>query len=276
MNKKLFLIKANRGIWRFVSRHATVRNLLSKALPLLTDKLKDSFVPLGDNMVCLPEGGLIKVDQQSQAEKDMVLPIEVVDHFIEKSSYRAVMNFCLCRDANKCQDYPVDLGCLFLGEAAKNIHSDVHRSVTKEEARAHVRRYREAGLVNIIGRAKFDSIMLDAAPHDKLMTICGCCPCCCITRALPFVPSTLSDFYQKMPGICIQVSDNCIGCGTCVDACIYDGIVLDGDVARVTDSCRACGRCVRACPNNSLKISVTDATYVQQTIAMLSQHIDVS
>lgn len=82
--------------------------------------------------------------------------------------------------------------------------------------------------------------------------------------------------YQKMPGISVQVNDNCIGCGVCVDACIYDGVVLDGDVVRITESCRACGRCVQACPNNSIEISVTDDTYVQQTIAMLSQHVDVS
>ncbi len=276
LNKQLLLVKVNRWAWRFVDKHASIRNVLSKALPSLADKLKDTFVPPGDGIICLPDDRLIEIGEKVQFQEDIALPLEVIDHFIDQSSYRAIMNFCLCRDANGCKDYPIDLGCLFIGEAARGIHPDLHRSATKEESREHVRLGREAGMVNIVGRAKFDSVVLDATPHNKLMTICCCCPCCCITRALPFVPPEISDFFQRMPGVSVHVNDSCTGCGECIDVCIYRGIKIDGETAEHTDSCRACGRCVQTCPNDSIEISVDDDTYVQQAIEMLSRHVDVT
>jgi hypothetical protein len=90
------------------------------------------------------------------------------------------MNTCLCRDAKQCKDYPIDLGCLFLGEAALGINPRLGRGVTKREALEHIRRCREAGLVHLIGRNKLDTVWLGVGPGDKLLTICHCCPCCCL------------------------------------------------------------------------------------------------
>ncbi len=275
MNKQL-LLDINRWVWSFVVKHEGLRGTLTKLLPSFANKLKESFVPPGDGIVCLPDNQLIQVNEEVQLQGDMVLPSQVINHFTEKSSYRAIMNFCLCRDANKCKDYPIELGCLFIGEAARSIHSDIHCSATIEEAKAHVQQWTEAGLVHIVGRAKFDSVILDAGPHDRLLTICGCCPCCCIARALPFIPPELSDMVQKMPGVSMHVNDTCIGCGKCMDICIFEGIKLDGTKAEDTDSCRACGRCAQVCPSDSIEISINDSTYVQKTIEMLSQHIDVT
>jgi hypothetical protein len=77
------------------------------------------------------------------------------------------MNSCICREAERCEDYPIDLGCLFLGEAALGINPQLGRRVTKEKALQHVRRCREAGLVHLIGRNKLDTMWLGVGPGDR-------------------------------------------------------------------------------------------------------------
>ena len=89
----------------------------------------------------------------------MLLPSQVVEHFIEKANYHWIMNTCLCRDASKCKDYPVTLGCLFLGEAALGINPKLGRR-GRRRAHDHVKRCREARLVHLIGCNKLDRIWL--------------------------------------------------------------------------------------------------------------------
>ncbi len=80
--------------------------------------------------------------------ESMIIPSQVVEHFINKANYHWIMDFCICREGDKCQDYPRDLGCLFLGKPVLQINSKLGRLVTKEEALEHARLCREAGLVH--------------------------------------------------------------------------------------------------------------------------------
>ncbi|MBC7260587.1 MAG: 4Fe-4S ferredoxin, partial [Chloroflexi bacterium] len=122
----------------------------------------------GDDLIYLTRDQVVPIHQALETPESMVLPSQVVDYFIERSSYHWVMNFCICREAEQCQNYPRDLGCLFLGEAASRINPKLGRRVSKEEALAHVQRCREAGLVHLIGRNKLDTVWLGVGPGDKL------------------------------------------------------------------------------------------------------------
>jgi ferredoxin len=207
----------------------------------------------------------------------MVLPSQVVEHFIEKANYHWIMNTCICRDAQGCDDYPVDRGCLFLGEATLGINPRLGRRVTKEEALAHVRHCREAGLIHLIGRNKLDTIWLGVGPGDKLMTICNCCPCCCLWRVLPYVAPRISDKVTRMPGLTVQVSDRCVGCGTCAqDVCFVDAIRLVEDHAMIGDMCRGCGRCVAVCPQEAIEISIGRDQFVKESIRRIAPLVDVA
>jgi len=43
-------------------------------------------------------------------------------------------------------------------------------------------------------------------------------------------------------------NEKCTGCGTCVDACPVEAIVMEDGKAKVTDDCVDCGACIDECP----------------------------
>jgi ferredoxin len=208
---------------------------------------------------------------------NLVLPSHVVEHFIGEANNHWIMNRCICRDAGRCEDYPSDLGCLFLGEATLEIHSALGRRVTKEEALIHLQRCREAGLVHMVGRNKLDTVWLGVGPAHKLMTICSCCPCCCLWRVLPRVAPGIRERISKMPGVTVRVTAACQGCGKCVqDICFVNAIHLRQGHAVISDECRGCGRCVSACPEDAIVLSMEDSRFVERSISCLSPLIDLS
>ncbi|HSJ53435.1 MAG TPA: 4Fe-4S ferredoxin, partial [Anaerolineae bacterium] len=166
-----------------LKRAFPTRFLLARATRLpLVGTLVDRWFFAGDRLIYLPLDGVIPVHETIAPLDEVALPSRVVDRFIEQANTLWVMDRCLCREADGCQDYPIDLGCLFLGEAAAGINPALGHPVSREEALAHVRRCREAGLVHMVGRNKLDTLWLGVGPGQKLLTICNCCPCCCLWR----------------------------------------------------------------------------------------------
>jgi ferredoxin len=243
----------------------------------LIGRILDHWLFEGDDLIYLPKDQVIEINQSLDMPGEMVLPSQVVEHFIEKANVHWIMDFCICRAAEKCEDYPIDLGCLFLGEAALGINPQLGRRVTKEEAREHVRRCRETGLVHLIGRNKLDTVWLDVGPGDKLLTVCNCCPCCCLWRMLPQVAPQISAKITRMPGVTVAVSDRCVGCGTCTEGvCFADAIYVVDNRAVISDACRGCGRCVEVCPQGAIEISIEYSQFVGESIARISPLVDVS
>jgi ferredoxin len=187
------------------------------------------------------------------------------------------MNTCICRDSRQCKDYPIDLGCLFLGNAAMGINPQLGRHVMRDEALEHVRRCREAGLVHLIGRNKLDTVWLGVGPGNRLLTICNCCPCCCLWRVLPYISSQIGSKVVRMPGVSVTVTNECSGCGLCAqDVCFVDAIHLADGHAVIGEACRGCGRCVDVCPQQAIELSMDDSQLVERAIARLSPLVDVS
>jgi len=273
----------SRPTWfvQFIKKIFPTRFFVARAtnVPPL-DRFFDHWLFEDDDMICLPKDDVVRkieVDQAIDPPDEMVLPSKVVEYFIEQASVHWVMDFCLCRFSNQCQDYPIELGCLFLGEAALEINPELGRRVTKEEALEHVRRCREAGLVHFIGRNKLDTVWLGVGPGERLLTICNCCPCCCLWGILPEVTPRISDKITRMPGVTVTVSDRCVGCGACTrDVCFVDAIqVVDGR-AVISDACRGCGRCVDVCPEGAIEMSIEVGDFVERSIDRISPLVDVS
>jgi ferredoxin len=236
----------------------------------------DSWFFEGDRLIYLPKDHLIQIDESIEPPGEMVLPSQVVEHFIREASTHWIMDTCICRDGSQCKDYPIDLGCLFLGEAAEGIDRRLGRPVTQEEALAHVRRCREAGLVHMIGRNKLDTVWLGVGPGDRLLTICNCCPCCCLWGMLPYLAPQIEAKVTRMPGVTVTVSTLCAGCGACLDVCFADAIQLVDGRAVVGRACRGCGRCVEVCPQGAIELSVAHGDFVDESVGRIAPLVDLS
>jgi hypothetical protein len=241
--------------------------------------LVDRWLFAGDDLIYLPRDAAVQtipVNEAIDRPGEMVLPSRVVEHFIERASVHWIMDVCICRAAEGCQDYPVELGCLFLGEAALGINPKLGRRVTREEALAHVTRCREAGLVHMMGRNRLDAFWLGVGPGHQLLTVCNCCPCCCMMGILPYLTPRISRKIRRMPGVEVSVTDRCVGCGACVDGvCFADAIRLADDRAVIGDACRGCGRCVDVCPEGAIELSIKDGHVVDQAIAHIATLVDL-
>ena len=270
MGRSMWFFNAMKLVYRRRKLAAIITNI-----PIIGDIIERMCFS-GDNLYCLPKDNVIQINQDLGQRKEIVLPSKIAESFIEKTEYHWLMNFCMCRESNKCKDYPRELGCLFLGKAALQINPKLGRRVSKKTAIEHLKKCRELGLVHFIGKVKGDSMWLGAKPERKLLTICSCCPCCCISALIQYMAPQIAKGYQKMPGVEVQVTDRCIGCGTCKDFCFVSAIEIVDNRATIGTICRGCGRCVEACPRQAIELTLTDDQFVQKTIKSISGCVDLS
>ncbi len=228
----------------------------------------------GDRMVYLPMDRVVRVDRTLGQPMQSFLPSSVAEHFVRMARHRWIMNECICRSSSHCKDYPVGLGCLFLGEASAHISPGLGRPVSEEEAIEHLRKCREAGLVHVIGRDRLDAVWLGVRPGHRLMTICNCCPCCCLWKMLPSLSPDIASRFTPLPGVSISVTDRCIGCGKCVDACFLEAIKVTEGRAAIGGECRGCGRCADACPRKAIEVSYDGR--LEDAISTLTPYVDPS
>ncbi|MTK64104.1 MAG: 4Fe-4S ferredoxin [Methanobacterium sp.] len=240
----------------------------------------------GDDIQVLPmdkvvqKNSLIKsidVDNHVPLVKSSPVPSDVLKLMIQKSRYRFIMNFCICRTANNCEKFPHELGCLFLGKGASRISPNVGRLASIDEAIEHIEKCGEAGLVHIIGRNKIDCLWLNAGKHDELLTICNCCDCCCLWKMAPYLPEQIGNSLMPMEGIELVYNPKfCTLCGACTrEKCFVHAITMETDGINIDKvRCKKCGRCVDSCKYNGLTISM-DSDTINRSIEHVEKLVDV-
>jgi ferredoxin len=230
-----------------------------------------------DEIYYLPKDRLV-INQSIEKQEDVVLPSDIVRHFIGEAKHIAILNKCICRESDHCKDYPVDLGCIMMGDATLKISPRLAHQATKEEALAHLQRANSLGMVHLVGRNKLDTIWLGATPGDHLLTVCNCCPCCCLYKVLPDLDISISKKITRAPGVTVTVDyEKCIGCGKCArkEVCFVNAIeMVDGCPVR-SEVCVGCGRCVEVCPQRAIKLNIGDENYIETTVNRLTAKVDV-
>ena len=159
----------------------------------------------------------------------------------------------------------------------KEISPKFGRIVNSDEAIEHVDKCHEAGLVHIIGRNKIDSLWLNTGPKEELLSICHCCPCCCLWKMVPELPEDIGNGLTPMMGVEINfIQELCSGCGKCADgSCFVKAITVQNGKAEIDiKKCRACGRCVEICKNEAITILIASDA-VTRSIERVKKLVDV-
>jgi Fe-S-cluster-containing hydrogenase component 2 len=197
-------------------------------------------------------------------------PLELLERFIEESSHRVIFEACGCRTAYQCEQHPRDIGCLLMGDSTLESPPSVSREVGPAEAKEHMLRAVEAGLVPMVGKARVDNFIFGIKDRRRMLTTCFCCDCCCMSRYERFFPvDKLDELFPRIDGIHLEVTDACDGCGdspeACAERCYIKAIdVVDG-MPTITDRCRACGRCAIACPVHAIHIRIDEDRFLEKS-----------
>lgn len=210
-------------------------------------------------------------------------PLDLLERLIEEASHRVIYKACGCRTAGDCKNHPLDIGCLLMGDQAIESPRSVSREVGRSEAKEHMHRAVEAGLVPMVGKARVDNYIFGIKDHRRMMTCCFCCDCCCITRVERFFPvKHLEQMFPRLDGARIEVTSECDGCpdgkAECFERCYIKAIRLDGEGrsrrALVTDRCRACGRCALACPRDAISVKIEEDAFLEKSYERILAHVN--
>lgn len=154
---------------------------------------------------------------------------------------------CVCRSIADLADRgcgKTKEACFVFGSHAEYyIENGMGREITKEEAKAIVRKNDEVGLV----MQPFNS--------QKVGGMCSCCGCCCgMLRSLKLQPKPAevvqSNYFARVD------AEECSGCETCIERCQMDAVAMEDDIAMVDlDRCIGCGLCVTTCPTEAMRLA---------------------
>ncbi len=226
------------------------------------------FRPESSDMRWLP------INQDIVMPAGLHMPPEILDRLIEEASHRVIIEYCGCREGFRCEKYPADLGCLMLGDSATEIRNYPAREVSVEEAKAHAQRAIELGLIPAAGKTRVDNTIYRIKDIGRLLTICFCCDCCCLTRFAHTGPLDLVEgTFPRLEGITVRVTERCRGCGKCRESCYVQAITLMDGRAVVGERCRACGRCASSCPSGAIEMHLEDPEFFEKTIERISSYV---
>ena len=240
--------------WRFWIAEITKKSKVYR-------KLIDKILFEDDEIIVIPN--TININKKIESEGSEFLPTEVIKDVIRRCNDIVIMNTCLCRTSNKCEDYPRDIGCIFLGPTTRKIPKNIGYKATLDEALAHVDRADATGLSHIIGRNKIDTVWMNVRPGKGLLTICHCCPCCCLWKVYPNLDEDISNKLEKLDGVNVKINENyCKKCMKCLDnKCMFNAISLvDNKITIDYENCKGCGLCANSCKFDAITIEYNDNT----------------
>ncbi|MCX6082429.1 MAG: hypothetical protein NTW32_23125 [Chloroflexi bacterium] len=172
-----------------------------------------------------------------------VHPFESASDLVNGAQAWGVLD-CICRKQKsligEACEHPVDV-CMILDQRQGAFDNNQNiRAVNRDQALETLRRAAEAGLVHSV------SNNLEGVHY-----ICNCCTCSCgILRGMANLGIAnvvaRSAFVNKVDSIL------CSACGLCVDACMFNALIMKNGVEVDAVRCVGCGVCVLTCENDAL------------------------
>ncbi len=195
--------------------------------------------------VPFPVARVISVEKEIQAAYE-IHPYDKVSEYIDKAEYIAV-GTCYCRHHGELLGRPCTKPkdvCMGFGPDARYMSErKFGRLISKDEARAILRRTEEAGLVHCSSNMT-----------KYVQFVCNCCPCHC------GILQSMKKFNMKgsaaVSGFITSFdAESCIACGDCVERCPMEALKMEDDSLSFDESkCIGCGLCSSACTTGSLKL----------------------
>jgi ferredoxin len=195
----------------------------------------------------VPRTRVLTVQEKLDFDQE-IIPIEAVYDLIDGQT-DIVLFPCPCRSrrelegTRKCKDkYPIN-NCINFGLAAKvllEMGDPAIKSITKEEAKQITREANELGLVHMTDNVATGGFVL-----------CQCCECCCGNLA-GLTRLDNPRCIGKANYISSIDEELCIACGTCIERCKFDAIIIDEFAQINSEKCVGCGLCAVTCPENAI------------------------
>ncbi len=204
---------------------------------------------------------LIPVYMVLSGGENVVLPLAIIEIMLGKTDTIGIMAECLCRRGEGCVHHPADIGCLILGDAARDLDPRLGRLVTREEATAHAHGAVARGLYPMVVHNEFDA-WLWGIDYRRMMNICFCCDCCCSVRKSVRLRRSEGFFrnIHRLPGLTVYITESCDGCGKCAEACMAGAVRIDSGKAVIDlNDCKGCGRCAQVCPRGAVVLKMDGA-----------------
>jgi electron transport complex protein RnfB len=177
-----------------------------------------------------------------------LLPAEDIWARVDQAERIAAVE-CPCRLTLKRCNHTLECCLLFDRGAELAIRRGSGSELTKEQTYELIRSCVTEGLIPSGGN------------RAKLTNLCLCCTDCCLTH----VPHLSHGYPMLLPSRYLSVpnGDLCSGCGTCVEMCPYEAVVIaevpgSREQRAVVDpeKCFGCGVCVPNCPEEALALKL--------------------
>lgn len=261
------------NVFRFGPPKNIVKVMVSLSWPIMTVGKKWSSLPVLKWIINpffkAPYNELtsIPVNVKVAPPENNPVPRRVLERFIVQIEDIFLLSECFCRRIQKCENYPIEIGCMAIGPAISRMHPSHGRRITTDEAIDHVRKASAAGLIPNLAHVWIDVVAFGLTDFKNLMFICFCDDCCCQYRThMKKRGPNLDRAFQKLPGIEVAVNvEACTGCGICAERCFVNAITITDGIAKITANCKGCGQCVENCPEQAVTLTVAneDVLYEQ-------------
>ena len=196
-----------------------------------------------------------------------VLPQEQIGPIVEATTKIAVAH-CPCRMSAKvlgrtdCQ-HSLEV-CLKYDEMAEFvIDKGLARELSMDEALQILKDCEKEGLVHMVDNAQ-----------GQIKHTCNCCGHYCWNVGIIKRHKVPRDVLMDVYFIRATETDECIGCGACIEICPVEAVKLVDDKAMVdTDWCIGCGVCAVSCPTEAISIIRRLEKVPPESFAILHQRI---